>query len=302
MSTETLLICPHCNQPNFTKRGLAGHWCKALGSRRLSIADREAAEAAATSPSPMPKQSLTLVQPATVIDVEPAAALDPWAKARRYVEAATLFQRASLASQILAGVELTALRKTFPETRGGNQKQKPHGAAFAPLTWADAVKKHLGISPDTASRWMEMGKAAKKRLSNGDLDLGAILEKNPGSLTPAEQELLKKAVHKISDGRTQLEFMLECGVTKAPQGSAAKGGDTRAAAAANAAEPAEPNPDLPEAQGWDLQAHSLNNILLSGIQQGWWRECTEAKLKELHGNLLDLTSQVSDALKGRAGK
>ncbi|MEN9842169.1 MAG: hypothetical protein RL376_1969 [Verrucomicrobiota bacterium] len=60
MSTEILLTCPHCKQPGFTARGLTAHWCKALGSRRLSLADRQAAAqsagTASSSLSPVTKK------------------------------------------------------------------------------------------------------------------------------------------------------------------------------------------------------------------------------------------------------
>lgn len=56
--SEILITCPHCGRRGFSERGLTAHWCKALGSRRLSLADRKAARAAALatplSPSPMP--------------------------------------------------------------------------------------------------------------------------------------------------------------------------------------------------------------------------------------------------------
>lgn len=174
----------------------------------------------------MPKAALKLSRkPAgDVIDIAPAA--NPlaarWAKAKRFIEAATLFQRASLAGQIMAGLELGELHKIYESQGRRSDLTSSHNVTK--LSWEEALEKEVGISRMTAWRWMEMGRAARPRLAKSDLELGAILEKNPGSLTAAEQELLKKAVHKISDGKTQLEFMLEAGVTKAAQGSAAKGG------------------------------------------------------------------------------
>jgi hypothetical protein len=174
----------------------------------------------------MPKAALKLSnKPAgAVIDIAPAA--NPiaarWAKARRFIEAATLFQRASLAGQIMAGLELSELHRIYESQGKRSDLTSFHGETK--FTWEQALEKEVGISRTTAWRWMEMGRAARPRLAKSDLELGAILEKNPGALTAAEQELLKKAVHKISDGKTQLEFMLEAGVTKAAQGSAAKGG------------------------------------------------------------------------------
>jgi len=210
---EVLHTCPRCGRKNFTTRGLKAHVCKGPQIVTFEVVEPSRALALPDKPDPIAEQ---------------------WAKARRYVEAATLFQRASLAAQIMAGFVLLDLFKGFRETRGGDHKssrylvenQKFHSETFdfhPPVTvsekrelWEEAVKRELAISKVTAWRWMEMARAAKSRLTKGDIDLAAILEKNPGAITPAEQELLKRAVHKISDARTQMEFLLECGVTKAP--------------------------------------------------------------------------------------
>jgi hypothetical protein len=166
----------------------------------------------------MTKKQIKNVTPdAGAADLVPApatglATVDPvagqWARARSYVEAATLFQRASLAAQIMAGMELLELHKGYA---GAGRRKFSHDVK---ISWEDAVKQELGISYQTAYRWMGMAKAARPRLTKGDIDLGRLLEKHPAALTPAERELLKKAVHKISDGQTQMEFLLSCGVSK----------------------------------------------------------------------------------------
>lgn len=293
MSSEVLHTCTACGRSNFTTRGLRAHVCRP---------DR--------SPSPMPKSSLSPAKAPAVIDLEPAApalavaAPDPWAKARRFVEAATLFQRASLAAQIMAGLELLALHKIWGVQRGGDRRSKPHDVALI-QPWSVAVKKQLGISDQTAGRWMEMARAARPRLSKGDLDLGALLEKHPGALTPAEQELLKKAVHKISDGRTQMEFLLECGVTKAAQGSGS-GKQKATTTETTATNEDNPEPATPAASplpaGWEEQTHGLHKILTSALEHAWWKECDLPALQSVHGNLLDLSAQIAEAIKGRARK
>ena len=260
--------------------------------------------------SPMPKTSLTVLPTAPeTIDIEPAApAVDGWQKVRRYAEHAALFQRASLACQIMAGFELIALRDATKrqgkrsDTSSGSRKKLAANTSGSRNNSGEGflaeVQKLGGISQSTAYEWMEMAKVAKPRLAKGDLDLAVILEKNPGALSPAEQELLKKAVHKISDGRKQMEFLLECGAIKAPQGSAAKGGNTTRAlpaAEGEATAPAQPASHLPA--GWEDQSVSLNRIVLSALQGHWWKECDQAARRELHGNLIDLAREISDTLK-----
>jgi len=246
--------------------------------------------------------SNTSLATSQTIDIDPAPgaaapALDGWQKVRRYAEHAALFQRASLACQIMAGFELIALRDATKrqgmrtDTSSGSRKKLPGEGFLA------EVEKLGGISRSTAYEWMEMAKVAKPRLAKGDLDLAAILEKNPGSLSPAEQELLKKAVHKISDGRKQMEFLLECGAIKAPQGSAAKGG--KLAPALPAGDAPEGASDLPpgaEPDGWEARARSLNTLVVEALGDGWHNECHEARRKELAGNLLDLYRAVAATL------
>ena len=125
----------------------------------------------------------------------------------------------------MAGLGLLELHKGYQ--RGGDRKSNTHDAS---LIWPEVVKRELGISHDTARRWMDMARAARPRLTKGDIDLGRILEKHPGALTPAEQELLKTAVHKISDGKTQMEFLLECGVACAGSPGAKRAGEAGASA------------------------------------------------------------------------
>lgn len=258
--------------------------------------------------------SKTALNSAEIIDIEPATlptpsaalpALDPWAKVRRYAEHAALFQRASLACQIMAGFELIALRDATKrqgkrsDTSSASRKKLDGNTSASRNNSGEGflaeVEKLGGISRSSAYEWMEMAKVARPRLAKGDYDLAAILEKHPGALSPAEQELLKTAVHKISDGRKQMEFLLECGAIKAPQGSGAKGGDTRAAAAANAAaaEGTEPVPF----DGWEPRAKHLNNLIVEALGDGWWNECNEAQRRELHGNLVDALRAVAETLK-----
>jgi|GEM_PF-3428420 len=222
----------------------------------------------------MSKSSSKLVVAATV----PVAVALPqieqqWQRAKRYVESATLFQRASLAAQIMAGVELTALHKAWGVGRGGNRRSKPHSVALIP-SWAEAVKTQLGISDQTAGRWMEMAAAAKKRLSKGDLDLGALLEKHPGALTPAEQELLKQAVHRISDGRTQLEFLLECGGVKPGQGIAVMRDGPQRSTTATTTDAPPPDSLRPEARIYAEFVEAVERAERVLLDDARWLEIT----------------------------
>jgi hypothetical protein len=149
---EILYACPLCHRSGFTKRGLLAHRCEAKADR-AGLSGHEYAKAIVTQSKaftssarhsdsnagslslslPMPKTALSASEPP--LEIEPAAAVstvvvvdppaDPWAKARRYVEAATLFQRASLAAQIMAGLELDALHKKLGMRSGKRTDKQP---------------------------------------------------------------------------------------------------------------------------------------------------------------------------------
>lgn len=224
----------------------------------------------------------------------PDALAQRWDAARRYVEAASLFQKASLAAQVMAGFELTALHKAY-DMRPGKRSDLYHDDRGS---WKEAISKHLGVSEMTAWRWMEMAKAAKPRLAKGDLQLGEILGKHPAALTAVEQELLTKAVHKITDGRTQLEFMLELGVAKTPQGAGAKGGNTRGKDVAGEADPAAPIMSETEAQLQlrKQEAEYFRDLLISMLEKRPWNALDEMGRKELHGLLTDTSALVKATL------
>lgn len=281
--TETLHTCPACQRHGFTLSGLKRHVC-----RNPVLSSFET------------MSNTALAAPQT-IDIEPAAQTPSvaWSKAKRYVELTSLHLAASCAAQVLAGIELLALKAHYPETRG--RKSFHDGRNFDARTWEQAVKAELGVAQNTAWRWMEMGKVAKKRLAKDHTDLAALLDQPPSALTEAERDALKRAVHKITDGQTQTELMLEWGITKAPQGSAAKGGNTRALPAAptateQAAAAGEPVPEGAEPDGWEARARHLNGLIVEALGDGWWNECLKARRAELAGNLLDAYRAVAATL------
>lgn len=147
---------------------------------------------------------------------------------RRWVDAAEKFGRCAVACQVMAGFELLELKKAL----GFVQGRKPAGGknrndcGFS--TWEEYVRSEVGLSDRTAFNWMRMAEAAKprlKKLSGIGALIRDILTKPVADLSPTETQLLTDAVHKLTDGRTQMDFMVELGLAKAPQGSAAKGGN-----------------------------------------------------------------------------
>lgn len=169
---------------------------------------------------------------------------------RQYATQSDRFARASLAMQVMAGFELGQIKAESPYTRGGRRtpKSNPHDAGLTenahnsavlvkneqanPFegwpTWEGFLQGVLGISADTAGRWIAMAENARPRLKKldgwGSL-VRDLMERPIAALNPDEVDVLARAVAKITDGRTQLDFLQELGIVKRP-GNPKLGGNT----------------------------------------------------------------------------
>lgn len=167
-------------------------------------------------------------------------------KIRQYAQAAEKLARGSLAMQVMAGFELSELRKSSPYVQGGGRKQSGHrgrieeNAPFSAYsTWESFLEGHLSLPVRTASRWIAMADAARPRLRKLDgfqALVQDLLLRPISSLTEEETAVLTKAVAKITDGRSQLDFMAELGLVKQPGnpnlGGATQGGGRKGGLAA----------------------------------------------------------------------
>jgi hypothetical protein len=149
-----------------------------------------------------------------------------WDGVRYYADLAGKFERAKLACQVMAGFELIELRKA-PSIRQGRRTDltSPNDSEKLQTTWPELVKEFAGISDDTARNWMAMAAAVKPRLAkiaDGPDRLREILALPPSAWDSPAIELVSSAVHKITDGKSQLEFMFDLGLIK--QSAAGTGG------------------------------------------------------------------------------
>lgn len=170
---------------------------------------------------------------------------------RQYATASDRFARASLAMQVMAGIELLDIKRSAPYGHGGKRtrissrhdddlpKNANDSASLAKTgqgndpfagfaTWDAFLTQNLGISVATAGRWIAMAEAARPRLKRldgwGSL-VRDLMERPIATLDPSEIDVLAKAVAKITDGRTQLDFLQELGIVKKP-GNPSLGGNT----------------------------------------------------------------------------
>lgn len=158
------------------------------------------------------------------IKVDEVTTPDLWQPARDYYSAAQRFLKASVACQVMLGFELVNLKKNLGYIQGGKRKkQKAHDALFA--SFEEHVKAEIGISKDTARRFINMSEAVKRRLKSCYKNL-PLLEKPITEYTDDELKILDKAVELATDGETQKSLLIEWKIAKKPQGSACEGGDT----------------------------------------------------------------------------
>lgn len=111
---------------------------------------------------------------------------------------------------IMCGMELIRLQDSHGETRG-RKGNKPHAAVFSRETFAERVWQEVGISDDTARRWMQAARA----------QLPAIMGKLSGSdyngydsaelvieIESWEMESVQGAVAELTQGKTLEQLLL----------------------------------------------------------------------------------------------
>lgn len=155
------------------------------------------------------------------LEAAPVTVLGTWDSARRWLAHGKYLQEAALYCQVMLGFELLALRENHPETRGG----PPGKQKYVGRTFADQAMEETCLGRDSVFKLMRMAEAAIPRLRK----ISGLRDFDPSSQTllalpDAQRTALSAAVHKITDGLTQGDFLVELGLAKSPQGSGATGG------------------------------------------------------------------------------
>lgn len=203
---ETLHDCPKCGRKNFTKSGLKAHVCKGAivvaGRRPVTLATLDA-------------------MPLAIIETR-----DGWERAKGWTDSAGNFERCKLACQVMAGFELIALKAEMGVRRGGDRTGANPSNLGLLGTWEETVKARVGISDETARNWMAMAMKAQPRIQKlGGADaLKEILTRPASEWDAGEAEMVQATVAKLTDGKTQLDFMRELGLERGLVKT--RGGDT----------------------------------------------------------------------------
>ena len=212
---------------------------------------------------------------------EPAAVQErlneKWAEVRQWVNDSAKFQHASLCCQVMAGFILDELREHYGITQGKRTDLNfPNDSG----SWPELCKTYIGKTDDTARKWIDMSRGVKslwKKLPARE-KLKALMSVPPSKWTEDDSKLIADATHKITDGRTQLEFMMDLGCCKKPSGNPnpKDGGDRKPKTTAEQREAA---------------------VAIAFENSGWMGKAVTANLKTFfdtaHENDLELDAMLS---------
>lgn len=159
-----------------------------------------------------------------------------WTRAKGLLADLKSHVRRSLSAQVLIGKELASLKKRLGFTRGGDRRgSNPQcvGLIGKPGTWEELCKSELGISDQTATRWIacfesatERAKARRnkaRRENNADelitWELACRLLTIPAEeLDGKELVQLAECVGRLVDHDSQANLLEELGISKRPAG------------------------------------------------------------------------------------
>jgi hypothetical protein len=139
--------------------------------------------------------------------------------ARKCLAAAKGYVQQGAGFMLLAGVELRRLKKLHGVKRGGDRKSDQTRRGSGLIGWNEICERELGITDDTANKYILMAESAKERVKVLK-DLEEKLLSTPFMrLTEAERAKVTKSVSKLCDGQTGKEVMQALGIAKADPGS-----------------------------------------------------------------------------------
>ncbi|WP_075090628.1 hypothetical protein [Verrucomicrobium spinosum] len=114
---------------------------------------------------------------------------------------------------VLMGLELKRLKKALGETRG---RKTQDGLG---ISWEATVKANLGISDETATKYIAMADGVKTRVAILQELEAKLLAAPLSDLSDQEQEQVFAAVKDSTDGKTAKELMQEYGIARKDAGA-----------------------------------------------------------------------------------
>jgi hypothetical protein len=146
---------------------------------------------------------------------------DTFNLARRYVAGLQAAASGALAITVLLGDELRRLHELHGVKAGRPSKQFPHAAG---IKWGDLVKEQTGLSEDTAARYIERAKEARKRLPAFAEIANRLMSTPLADLAEKELAEMVEQTRKLLPSEKATQLMLDWGLSKGAHGHAiAKG-------------------------------------------------------------------------------
>jgi hypothetical protein len=149
-----------------------------------------------------------------------------WSRAKALHEALKAHGRRFLVNRILLGKELASLKKKLGFSHGSQSRfsPSPHGVDLEgkPRTWEGWCLLELGISDETARRWIHCFDEAKKRAANSGNkakfpQAARLLQRPAAEMTDGEIDELAACVERLLDKDeviTQRDLLKDMGVKK----------------------------------------------------------------------------------------
>jgi len=137
--------------------------------------------------------------------------LPSWDDARHLLDQFKGHALMTVAAKVCLGLTLAQLK----DKEGYRHGVRPPADK---LTWPELLQKELGISDDTARRFMMAGDAVKAKLAKigGSTHLLGILDKPLQSLSKANAEALQAAIRTATDGESMASLLQEFKLIKTP--------------------------------------------------------------------------------------
>lgn len=146
--------------------------------------------------------------------------LPSWEDARSLLNQFKGHALMTVAAKVCLGLTLQQLKEKEGYTHGSQKrfsKSADCGDGESP-TWEDLVKTELGISDDTASRFIRAGFAVREKLKKigGSPRLLSLLETPVQTLSIADAEQVQAAIRTATDGETLTSLLQEFRLIKLP--------------------------------------------------------------------------------------
>jgi hypothetical protein len=131
-------------------------------------------------------------------------------KAQAYFDMRSILSENPTVTTVLYGIRLRALRIHFFGTRTKNRGRpiKSHGLGKF-KTWEGMVMTLSGIGISCATHWMRLADAFERLAEREGISLREVFEKLPWDWSSEEAALVNDTVHKLCDGKTQIQLLKE---------------------------------------------------------------------------------------------